>query len=291
MEKRDYGGKFKKYCSWCCTRKINPNSATLNQVADFLSDLFNEGLQYRTIAGYRSMLSAVLPHYENVTIGQHPHIIRLLKGVFNSRPPKVKLLPEWDLDMVLKMLQKTPFEPLFFADLKEITFKTVFLIAITTFRRCSDLQALRLGENSMRIQKKGITFIRFGLSKQDRQKIFVPAFPENKFLDPKRCLKCYLKKTKFFRKTGENQLFLSLNDPHKPVSTHTISKWIVKTIKLAHTDKAVKVKAHSTRSVGPSWAIFNGASLKSVLESADWSTESTFSRFYFKDFNTKVLQK
>jgi hypothetical protein len=66
----------KKYCSWCCTRKINPNSATLNQVADFLSDLFNEGLQYRTIAGYRSMLSAVLPHYENVTIGQHPHIIR-----------------------------------------------------------------------------------------------------------------------------------------------------------------------------------------------------------------------
>ena len=36
------------------------------------------------------MLSAVLPHYENVTIGQHPHIIRLLKGVFNSRPPKVK---------------------------------------------------------------------------------------------------------------------------------------------------------------------------------------------------------
>jgi hypothetical protein len=44
------------------------------------------------------MLSAVLPHYENVTIGQHPHIIRLLKGVFNSRPPKVKLLSEWDLD-------------------------------------------------------------------------------------------------------------------------------------------------------------------------------------------------
>ena len=90
------------------------------------------------------MLSAVLPHYENVTIGQHPHIIRLLKGVFNSR---VKLLPEWDLDVVLKMLQKAPFEPLFCADLKEITFKTVFLIAITTFRRCSDLQALRLGEN------------------------------------------------------------------------------------------------------------------------------------------------
>ena len=50
----------------------------------------------------------------------------------------MKLLPEWDLDVVLKMLQKAPFEPLFFADLKEITVKTVFLIVITTFRRCSD---------------------------------------------------------------------------------------------------------------------------------------------------------
>jgi hypothetical protein len=54
---------------------------------------------------------------------------------------------------------------------------------------------------------------------------------------------------------------------HKPVSTHTISKWIVKTIKLAHTDKAVKVKAHSTRSVGPSWAIFNGAHFRHLLGS------------------------
>jgi site-specific recombinase XerD len=58
----DYGSKLKKYCSWCCTRKINPNSATLNQVADFLSDLFNEGLQYRTIAGYRSMPSSQIEY-------------------------------------------------------------------------------------------------------------------------------------------------------------------------------------------------------------------------------------
>ena len=43
------------------------------------------------------MLSSVLPPIDKVPIGQHPYIIRLLKGVFNSRPPKVKLLPDWDL--------------------------------------------------------------------------------------------------------------------------------------------------------------------------------------------------
>ena len=41
-------------------KQIDPNSATLTQIADFLSELFENGLQYRTIAGYRSMLSAVL---------------------------------------------------------------------------------------------------------------------------------------------------------------------------------------------------------------------------------------
>ena len=58
------------------------------------------------------MLSAILQPVGNVPVGQHPHIIRLIKGVFNSRPPKVKLLPEWDLQLVLNMLQKGPFEPL-----------------------------------------------------------------------------------------------------------------------------------------------------------------------------------
>ena len=65
--------------------------------ADFLTYLFNSGLQYRTIAGYRSMLSSVLLAIDNTPVGQHTYIIRLLKGAFNTRPPVTKLLPEWDL--------------------------------------------------------------------------------------------------------------------------------------------------------------------------------------------------
>lgn len=54
------------------------------------------------------MLSSLLPPIDNVPVGQHPYIIRLLKGVFNSRPPQVKLVPEWDLHKVLDILQKSP---------------------------------------------------------------------------------------------------------------------------------------------------------------------------------------
>ena len=235
---RDYTGKFNKFCSWCSTRQIDPYSASLVQVADFLTDLFNNGLQYRTIAGYRSMLSAVLQPINNTPVGQHPYIIRLLKGVFNSRPPKVKILLEWDLQLVLNMLQKQPFEPLSKASLKHITFKLIFLMAISTFRRCSDLQSLKIGKGSVCVQKKGITFIRHGLAKQDREshfgsKIFVPAFEENYRLDPKRALYWYLKKTQLLRVssdgTVERKIFLALNKPHQAVSTQTISNWIVQT--------------------------------------------------------------
>ena len=130
---------------------------------------------------------AVLQPIRNIPVGQHPHIIRLLKGVFNSRPPKVKLSPEWDLQLVLNRLQKEPFEPLSKASLKITTFRTIFLMEISTFRRCrrcGDLQSLQLGEGSVRVQKKRVTFICQVLAKHLGSQIFVPAFEENSRLDP-----------------------------------------------------------------------------------------------------------
>ncbi|CAC5426474.1 unnamed protein product [Mytilus coruscus] len=215
--------------------------------------------------------------------------------VFNSRPPKVKLVPEWDLHKILDMLQKSPFEPLREAEIKFVTYKVIFLTAITTFRRCSDLQALRIGEGFVNVQSRGITFLRPGLSKQDRQnhygsKIFVPCFKDNKKLDPKRAIAIYLKRTEKVRK-DEGKLFLSLVKPFKPVSSQTIARWIVNTIKMAYGEDDFKVNAHSTRAIGPSWALFNGASMKSILESADWSTDTTFTKFYFRNVDVKVLTK
>ena len=297
---KDYKCKFRKFYSWCREREIDPYLASLDICANFLTSLFDKGLKYRTIAGYRSMLSSVLPPIDNVRVGQHPYIIRLLKGVFNSRPPVRKLLPEWDLPSVLDMLKQPPFEPMQTARLKYITWKTIFLIAITTFRRSSDLQALRLGEGSVRVQKTGVTFIRHGLSKQDRishndSNIFVPTFTGTKFLDPKRALALYLRRTEKFRNALErdgDKLFLSVNKPHKPVSSQTISSWIVRTIKLAYKYKNEdidNVRGHSTRSIGPSWALFKGVPMNQIMDSADWSQPSTFIKFYLKTVNVDFL--
>ncbi|CAC5366274.1 unnamed protein product [Mytilus coruscus] len=245
------------------------------------------------------MLSNVLLQVYNTAVGQHPYVTRLIKEVFNSRPPTTKLLPEWDLQLVLTLLQKEPFEPIENIDLKHLIFKTVFLISITTFRRCSDLQSLRVNHSFMRIQQKGITFIRCGLAKQDRQnhrnsKIVVLAFTDNKKLDPVTCLLQYIERTKKFRssldKDQQGKLFLSTCEPHKPVMSQTISKWIVQMIKLAYPDSSLEnIKAHSTRAIVPSWALYKGASINSILEAADWSLESTFEKFYLRDLSVDVL--
>jgi len=70
---------------------------------------------------------------------------------------------------VLVGIHKRPFEPLNKASLKYVTLKTVLIIAITLFGRCSDLQSFRIGEGSVNIQCNGITFLCHGLAKEDRQ--------------------------------------------------------------------------------------------------------------------------
>ncbi len=78
------------------------------------------------------------------------------------------------------------------------------------------------------------------------------------------------------------RLLISVNEPHFAVSKQTIAKWITNTIRHAYGDEEKKVKAHSTRAIGTSCALFNGASMKSIMEAADWSKQSTFVRFYLK---------
>lgn len=157
-----------------------------------------------------------------------------------------------------------------------------------------------LGENNVNVQKHGVTFVRQGLSKQDRlnhvsSNIFIPAFTDSKLVDPKRALAIYLKRTEEFRHINgfeELKLFISYVKPHKAVTPQTISKWLVRTIKFAYRqrNKDLKVKGHSTRAVAPSWALYKGVSMKSIMNTADWAKESTFTRFYLRNTNVNFLQ-
>lgn len=57
-------------------------------------------------------------------------------------PAKIVSAPPWDLSLVLKALTKEPFEPIDKIPIRFLTFKTVFLVAITSARRVGELSAL-----------------------------------------------------------------------------------------------------------------------------------------------------
>ena len=87
QELRDYNCKFRRFSRWYSEQKIDPYTATLKDCTHFRTHLFSSGPKYKTITGYRSMLSLVSAPIGRTPVGQHPVIIRLLRGVFNKRPP------------------------------------------------------------------------------------------------------------------------------------------------------------------------------------------------------------
>ena len=61
--------------------------------------------------------------------------------VSTDRPKGRRGIPSWNLSLVLYQLTKAPFEPLKEASLKHLTFKTVFLLALASGKRRSEIHA------------------------------------------------------------------------------------------------------------------------------------------------------
>ena len=74
-------------------------------------------------------------------ISQSSDLHRLLSSFHRDRPKSSRNLPKWNLSVVLNELTKTPFEPMKDTDLKHLTFKTAFLLALASGKRRSKIHA------------------------------------------------------------------------------------------------------------------------------------------------------
>ena len=93
----------------------------------------------QTIEGHRSALSMKLD--ADLELGSTKELRRLIQSFYKSRPKASHHIPSWDLTLVLQALNKAPFEPLSLAEPKFLTSKTVFLIALASGRRRSEIHA------------------------------------------------------------------------------------------------------------------------------------------------------
>ena len=116
-------------------------------------------------------------------------------------------------------------------------------------------------------------------------------FVSSPSIRPVSTLQEYEKKTSHMRcQSGDSKpLFISYCKPHKPVSSSTIARWVKSMLAAVGID-ITQFKAHSTRAVSTSAARRLGVSTADILRSANWSRESTFERFYWREIEHPFTQ-
>ncbi|VDI20410.1 Hypothetical predicted protein [Mytilus galloprovincialis] len=187
-------------------KQIDPLTVTVQQLADFFFYLCEEkGYSPSTIKGYRSAIARTISLSGGSDFGDNEFLSLLIKKNFClNRPRQRRLVPSWDLGLVLKVLQFPPFEPLHSASLKFLSYKCCFLIALATGRRRSEIHALSISESCLRFaaDKSSVTLLtdpsflaKNQLPDKGSGLITIPALPptaDNQVLCPVRSLLWYL---------------------------------------------------------------------------------------------------
>ena len=136
-----YKSKWTFCIKWCESNKVDFRSPSVNQIADFLLHLFKERkLQPGTIEGYRTAIADMVGN-DKQYISKDENLTRLLNSFHREKPKGRRGVSTWNLSLVLHQLTKAPFEPMRKASLKHLTFKTVFLLALGSDNRRSEIHA------------------------------------------------------------------------------------------------------------------------------------------------------
>jgi len=133
VTEKQYSVAWKCFCCWCDRKQRNPLQADLMSVCDFLAKQFEDlNKSYSTINSYRQIV-------DGYSVGEHPFIARLLKGMFYVCPPEPGYSFTWDVNIMLTFLES--WFPLSTLDLKRLT---AALVALVLAQRSQTLSALTL---------------------------------------------------------------------------------------------------------------------------------------------------
>ena len=304
-----YEDKWRKFVDWCDGRQINSVAVTCSQLADFLLFLFREKqFSPKTIAVYRTAIAATIRGLGGEDFGHNPILSAMIRNFMIEKPPKRVTTPQWSLSLVLRVLQAAPFEPMDAISMKALTYKTVFLLALASGRRRSELHALSTEKGLLRLSKEeAVLRTRPGFLAKNQvlgsvsSPISIKALdhivgpePEERYLCPVRALRWYLNRTKPTRQ-GRVRLFLPIPPATKlDCSAGDISKWIVGTVRWAYaegsdTQKSLsRVTAHEVRALSASWALSAGVPVNDFLQAGTWRSANSFISFYLRDMASEL---
>ena len=164
-----YNSLFAKWANWCEQWDQNPTSGPVEDVVNFLAELFAKGFQYRSLNVYRSAIPSIHQKVDGQSIGQHPLVCR---GVMQSETSHTKILSLLGCRSCPTIPQAAWYNPSL--SLKWISTKKAMLLALTCPSRSADLSKL-----DMRFRTyiaKGVIFQPTHLSKQSRSSKLIREF-------------------------------------------------------------------------------------------------------------------
>ena len=204
-----------------------------------------------TIDGYRTaILDTLGPTGHH--IAQSSDLHRLLSNFHRDRPKSSRNLPKWNLSVVLNELTKAPFEPMKDTDLKHLTLKTAFLLALASGKLRSEIHAWVANKASNLGQWEKVSLFpssdliaKNQLAREGSQSVSLVTihalttivdrqFKEDRTLCPVRALRYYLDRTKDLR-GSRSLLFISVRKGHtSDIRPATLSSWLKQTILLCY---------------------------------------------------------
>ena len=282
-----YSSGWDQWVGWASLHGVQEHSPGIADVLNYLSTLFEKGRKYRTINCARSILSSTLLPIDGFPVGKHPMVTRLMKGVFNKRPPTKLLFPSWSVKQVLVMLSSwSPAKSLSF---KLLTYKCVMLLALVTGKRASSISQLSLKQGYLEIGESTVVLQPLGLEKTTRPghtaaPIVIEAYNQAPEICPVYYLKAYIIRSKELRKS--DTLFVSINKPHNKVSPATVCRWLKSVITMSSQSGS----GGSTRSVSTSTGVGRGLTIDSIVKAGDWARSRTFKNHYYRPVPLNELQ-
>jgi len=199
-----------------------------------------------------------------------------------------------------------PYEPLSDATLRDLTKKTMFLIALASGKRRSEIAALVADQRHLQFADgfSSVTLIPAVSFRSKTQPVLRPSdtwtipslsllvgAEDDRLLCPVRTLRYYLDRTKDDQRRGlGSQLFLPLSPDVRTTTPNMVSRLICNTIFRAYlsdddpadTDN-VRITAHEIRAMAASWKATNCVPLDEVLRTASWKNSTTFTSHYLRD--------
>ena len=297
-----YDSKWKLFDQFCRDRNRDPELADSPLLADFLLYLFQvRGLKPSTIAGYRAAIGQVLRLSSPYDPRCDDKLTLLVKSFERMRPPSVNSVPSWDIGLVLSALLHLEC-----SSIPVLSAKAIFLLALATGCRRGELWALDRNVQvvsrhpwliQLRWHPAFVSKTHFTRKVVSRPKpIPVPAIQDEHLRNicPVHTLMEYLDLTAGLRRPEQRSLFLPVNPVTRDITKQSISFQIVKAVKLAYNflDRSPPpgIKAHDVRGVAASLRAAAGASLEDIMDAGQWSSPSTFYRYYEKALTSGQVQ-